>query len=136
MNIKKQIGLTLLLGIITCSIYGQQDLSIKESSFYKSLTAGKYILPAEDGWWNWGMAPIYDEKGKLHVFMSAIPNSGKWTTQSKILHFTAETPEGPYTFIDTTFSSNSRTFHNPQISKVGDTYVLVYITKPTSIFTI
>jgi hypothetical protein len=131
-KVKKRIGLTLLLGIIMSSISYGQDLSIKESLFYKSLTAGKYILPAEDGWWNWCMAPIYDEKGKLHVFMSAIPNSGKWSTQSKILHFTADTPAGPYTFIDTTFSSNSRTFHNPQISKVGDTYVLVYITKPAS----
>jgi len=73
------------------------------------------------------MAPIYDEEGKLHMFNATIPYSGSWTTSSKIVHYTADSPEGPYTFVDTTFSSDTATFHNPQISKVDDTYVLVYL---------
>ena len=40
------------------------------SAFCESLVPGKFILPAKDGWWNWGMAPIYDEDGKLHIFIS------------------------------------------------------------------
>ena len=38
---------------------------------------GKFILPAKDGWWNWGMAPIYDEQGQLHIFNSSIPYKGE-----------------------------------------------------------
>ena len=107
----------------------KSDLKIKESSFSKSLVAEKFILPAEEGWWNWGMAPIYDDNGKLHVFMSTIPNSGSWIKDSKIVHFTANGPQGPYQFRDTTFSSKASTYHNPQVSKVGDKYVMVYLIK-------
>ncbi|WP_405563349.1 glycoside hydrolase family protein [Polaribacter sp. Asnod6-C07] len=114
-----------LLMLFSC----KPNLTIKESFFSKSLVPGKFILPAEEGWWNWGMSPIYDENGKLHVFMSTIPNKGRWIKDSKIVHFTADKPEGPYQFIDTTFSSKSSTYHNPQVSKVGDTYVMVYLVK-------
>ena len=122
------IPISILLLCISCT----QDLSIKESSFCKSLVPGKYILEAGEGQWNWCMAPIYDEEGKLHVYMSSIPYSGSWIRDSEILHFTADSPEGPYTFIDTTFSSDTATYHNPQISKVDDTYVLVYLGKGNS----
>ncbi|WP_141675449.1 glycoside hydrolase family protein [Formosa haliotis] len=107
----------------------KQDVTIQESTFSQSLVPGQFILPAEEGWWNWGMSPIYDEKGKLHVFMSTIPNRGRWIKDSKIVHFMADTVEGPYQFVDTTFSSPSATYHNPQVSKVGDTYVMVYLVK-------
>ena len=106
-----------------------QDLRIQESSFCKSLVPGKFILEAVDGWWNWCMAPMYDEDGKLHIFMSSIPNSASWRSASTIVHFIADSPEGPYQFVDTAFSSKSASYHNPQISKVGDTYVLVYLLK-------
>ncbi len=122
----------ILFGILLLSFSCTRDLTIKESSFSKSLVPGKYILEAEEGWWNWCMAPIYDEEGKLHMFMSAIPYSGSWITDSKILHFTADSPEGPYTFVDTTFSSDTATYHNPQVSKVDDTYVMVYLGKGNS----
>ena len=125
---KFTIAFFSLLFCFSCT----QDLTIKESSFCKSLVPGKYILEAGEGWWNWCMAPIYDEEGKLHVFMSSIPYSGSWITDSKIVHFVADSPEGPYTFVDTTFSSDTATYHNPQISKVGDIYVLVYLGKGNS----
>jgi hypothetical protein len=107
---------------------------ILESSFSLSLTAGKYILPAKKGWWNWGMAPIYDEAGKLHIFNSSIPYKGEkgmayWHTKSIINHYVADSVEGPYELVGTAFSSDQQTYHNPQISKVGDTYVLVYLWK-------
>jgi len=109
-----------------------KDLTIKESSFCKSLKPGKYILPAKEGWWNWGMAPIYDEDGKLHIFNSSIPYSGKWSRQSVINHYVADSVEGPYTLVETAFSSDSTTYHNPQISKVGDTCVLVFLRNPSA----
>ena len=129
---KRTLKLFAIAGIILALFSCNQDLTIKESSFSKSLIPGKFILEAEKGWWNWCMAPIYDEQGKLHVFMSSIPDSASWTTASKIVHFIADSPEGPYQFVDTTFSSKSASYHNPQISKVGDTYVLVYLLRDNS----
>lgn len=107
----------------------ENDLSVKESNFIKSQTPGDYVLSAPEGWWHWGMAPIYDATGKLHVFMSAIPNNGVWSRDSKIVHYTASSAKGPYTFVDTTFTSKTHAYHNPQISQVDDTYVLVYLLK-------
>lgn len=129
---KHSIKFLFFLMITLIAFSCKQDLLIKESSFSKSHIAGKYILPAEEGWWNWCMAPIYDEDDKLHVFMSTIPNNGSWIKNSKIVHFTADKPEGPYTFVDTTFASKTHTYHNPQVSQVNDTYVLVYLLKSAS----
>ncbi|GAA3651216.1 glycoside hydrolase family protein [Flavivirga jejuensis] len=119
----------VLLCIIFFSVSCKKDLSIKESAFSKSHVTGDYILDAPDNWWHWGIAPIYDTSNKLHVFMSAIPNDGSWIKDSKIVHYTAKSPEGPYTFVDTTFTSKTHTYHNPQVSRVNNTYVLVYLLK-------
>ncbi|HAV12094.1 MAG TPA: hypothetical protein DCX06_01175 [Opitutae bacterium] len=105
---------------------------ILESSFGASLTAGKYLLPAKEGWWNWGMAPIYDEAGKLHIFNSSIPyigehGMGNWSKRSIIQHFVADSIEGPFELVGVPFRSNQTTYHNPQVTQVGDTYVLVYL---------
>lgn len=113
---------------------GREDLTLKESSFCQSLVPCKYILKAKEGWWNWGMAPIYDAEGKLHIFNSSIPYKGEkgmgyWQSKSIINHYVADSVEGPYTLIGTAFSSDERTYHNPQISKVGDLYVLVFLWK-------
>ena len=110
---------------------------IKASSFSQSLVPGKYILAAKEGWWNWGMAPIYDEAGKLHIFNSSIPymgskGMGHWSTKSIINHYVADSVEGPFNLIGTVFSSDSATYHNPQISKVGNIYVLVFLWKPST----
>lgn len=107
---------------------------IPESTFTASLTPGKFILPAKKGWWNWGMAPIYDDQGKLHIFNSAIPYKGEsgmgyWKFKSEINHYVADSIEGPYQLVKTLFASDKLTYHNPQISKVGDTYVLVFLWK-------
>ena len=116
-----------LLCIVLMGAMDQQVLAVEVSSFCKSLVPGAYIIEAEDGNWTWGMAPIYDEKGKLHGFNSIIPKNGSWIKHSKIAHYTADKPEGPYTFVEDTFSSDDASYHNPQISKVGDTYVLVFL---------
>ena len=104
------------------------------SSFCQSLVPGKFILPAKEGWWNWGMAPIYDEEGKLHIFNSSIPYMGEtgmgyWQSKSIINHYVADSIEGPFELVGTVFSSEKATYHNPQISKVNDTYVMVFLWK-------
>jgi len=118
---------TGLFGMLLLALSCQQAFPIEESSFSKALVPGTYIIPAAEGNWNWCMAPIYDEKGKLHVFNSIIPNKGSWIKNSKIAHYTADKPEGPYAFKGFAFASDEATYHNPQISKVGDTYVLVFM---------
>ena len=124
----------VLLTLVSATLTYAQDEPIKESAFGKSLVPGKFILPAKDGWWNWGMAPIYDVQGKLHIFNSSIPFKGEkgmgfWQSKSIINHYVADSVEGPFELIGTAFSSDERTYHNPQISKVGDTYVLVFLWK-------
>ena len=126
---KYSIQVVLVIAVILLVSACKKDQSIKESTFSKSHISGKYILEGPDGVWHWGMAPIYDDTGKLHVFMSSIPNNGSWVKNSSIVHYTANAPEGPYTFVDTTFTSKTHTYHNPQISKVDETYVLVYLWK-------
>ena len=122
----------LLIGLFSCDSSSlkknvKDDSPLTFSKFSKSLEPIKYIIDAEEGVWNWGMAPMYDSKGLLHVFMSVIPNDGSWIKNSKIVHFTAQNPEGPYTFVENSLVSEEASYHNPQISKVGDTYVLVYL---------
>jgi hypothetical protein len=127
-------GMAMENGKKECEAEGRE---VGVSSFCESLVPGKFILPAKEGWWNWGMAPIYDENGKLHIFNSCIPYMGKkgmgyWQSKSIINHYVADSVEGPYELLGTVFSSDEATYHNPQISKVGDTYVLVFLWKPAA----
>lgn len=121
----------IVFGVVLAGLACGRAWSIDKSSFCKSLVPVKYILDAEEEtYWHWGMAPIYDDKGKLHVFMSRIPKvGGNWQRNSMIVHYVADQPEGPYTFVEIAFQSDESTYHNPQISKVGDTYVLVFLMK-------
>ena len=130
------MGLSLSVAISACADE-ISSLSIEASSFCKSLVPGQYLLPAKEGWWNWGMAPIYDEAGKLHIFNSSIPYMGSrgmgyWQSKSIINHYVADSVEGPFELVGTAFSSDTATYHNPQICKVGDTYVLVFLCKPAT----
>ncbi|CAA6690009.1 MULTISPECIES: glycoside hydrolase family protein [unclassified Lentimonas] len=103
-------------------------ISIEESEFVKSMAPGPFILPSPEGTWTWGMAPIYDDEGKVHVFNSIIPlKGGNWKNNSKVVHWVADKPEGPYELLGDVFVSKEASYHNPQISKVGDTYVLVFL---------
>lgn len=114
----------LVLGFAGCC--GQAQ-GVEMSSFCRAQEPGKYILPAGDDHWTWGMAPIYDDAGKLHIFNSVIPNDGVWSKNSKIVHWTADSVDGPYTLEGDLFASDEAAYHNPQVSKVDDTYVLVFL---------
>jgi hypothetical protein len=108
-------------------LLSQAALAIEDSALVKAMSPGPFILPSPEGTWTWGMAPIYDEKGKIHIFNSIIPSKGIWSEHSKIVHWVADKPEGPYTLLGDVFVSKDASYHNPQISKVGDTFVLVYL---------
>ena len=122
-KIKTCLRVAVLVGGFSCG----RACAIEESSFSKSLVPVNYILNAEEGSWAWGMAPIYDEKGTLHIFNSIIPKKGSWVKHSKIAHWTADQAEGPYTLLGDVLVSEDASYHNPQVSKVGSTYVLVFL---------
>lgn len=123
----KKIVNNALLGCLFGVVMYQPASAIEVSSFVEAQTPGDYILESDDESWTWGMAPIYDEAGKLHIFNSVIPNKGSWIKHSKIVHWVADSVEGPYTLLGDLFVSDEASYHNPQISKVGDTYVLVFL---------
>lgn len=116
-----------LLGCLLAIVSYQQASGIEKSKFVEAQTPVKYILAGEDDEWTWGMAPIYGEGGKLHIFNSVIPRKGSWIKHSKIVHWTADSVEGPYTLVGDLFVSDEASYHNPQVSKVDDTYVLVFL---------
>lgn len=127
--IKNKYSKTLLSFVLGVICY-QHASAIETSAFCESQTPGEYILESDDVSWTWGMAPIYDEEGKLHIFNSVIPNKGSWVKNSKVVHWTADSVEGPYTLLGDVFASDEAGYHNPQISKVGDTYVMVFLYNP------
>lgn len=116
-----------LAGLLLAAPLFAETHQVKESSFCKAQVPGAFVLRADEGNWNWGMAPIYDDDGKLHVFNSIIPKDGSWIKHSRIGHYTADRPEGPYAYVGDVFSCETASYHNPQVSRVGDTYVLVFL---------
>ncbi len=122
----KKLRLPLAV-VLLAGVCGVQSYGLEVSSFCRAQVPGEYILEAEPGYWTWGMAPVYDEEGRLHIFNSVIPEDGSWIKHSRIVHWTAAQPEGPYTFLGDVFASDDASYHNPQVSKVGGTYVLVYL---------
>ncbi len=115
------------LGLVLAAVCCGPVMGIEVSEFCKAQVPGKYILDADEDSWTWGMAPVYDDEGRLHIFNSVIPNKGSWVKNSRIVHWVANGPEGPYTLVGDVFVSDDAGYHNPQVSKVGDTYVLVFL---------
>lgn len=85
----------------------------------------------------WCTSPLQEADGKVHLFCSRWPNTQfkmkPWTTHSEIVYYVADQPEGPFHFADLAMACASdakwnNSIHNPAIAKVGDTYVLLYVT--------
>lgn len=85
----------------------------------------------------WCVSPIQAEDGKVHLFCSRWPKTPQkmkpWYTHSEIVHYVGDGPEGPFKLADVAIPCHPgapwhNSIHNPAISKVGDTYVLLYIT--------
>ena len=84
----------------------------------------------------WGCAPIQDDQGLTHLFVARWPEKNvnpAWRKSSEIAHYVADHPEGPFKFSDVAIQGTGKNTwdkyapHNPEIKKVGDTYVLLYI---------
>lgn len=91
----------------------------------------------EPGYDIWGSSPIRDEQGNVHLFCARWPSDTPfktaWRYQSEIAHYTSKNPEGPFQFKEVVGKGkdnqkwNSAGFHNPNIRKIDNQYVLVYI---------
>eukprot|EP00928_Gymnodinium_smaydae_P080033 TRINITY_DN63832_c0_g1_i1.p1 TRINITY_DN63832_c0_g1~~TRINITY_DN63832_c0_g1_i1.p1 ORF type:complete len:404 (-),score=3.48 TRINITY_DN63832_c0_g1_i1:124-1335(-) len=80
---------------------------------------------------SWGGAPLRDEHGRYHLYVSEIANNctlKSWIPNSRITHAVADSPEGPYRFHSTVFE----TFHhNPtvvrHVDSRGNSLYLMYL---------
>ncbi|WP_111709604.1 glycoside hydrolase family protein [Lutibacter citreus] len=91
----------------------------------------------ESGYDIWGSSPIRDDRGNVHLFCarwsSETPFRTAWRYNSEIAHYVSKNPENPFQFVEVIGKGknngkwNSAGFHNPNIKKIDDKYVLVYI---------
>lgn len=98
----------------------------------------KGISVTDNDHFYWCVSPIYDEENRVHLFCSRWRNTGHgmalWFTESEIVHFIGDSPEGPFEYVETVLSNDNlpcpdwqASPHNPQIYKFGDIYALIYI---------
>jgi hypothetical protein len=94
------------------------------------------IAVEEPGYCVWGASPIAGLDGKIHLFVERWPGSKVepgWRGKSEIAHYVGDKPEGPFHFSDVVLTGTGKetwdkcAVHNPNIHKVGDQYVLLFI---------
>lgn len=135
---KKMRLILLLLGsfVAVPDCAGQKFETKLNESFISENLEFKGIALEEDDYTLWGAAPIQDEKGKTHLFVARWPESNvdpAWRASSEIAHYVSDSPEGPFVFSDVALRGTGRDTwdkyapHNPEIKKVGNLYVLLYI---------
>jgi hypothetical protein len=107
-------------------------------NFHEALVPKGFVLQ-EPGWHIWCNAPVLDEEGVVHLFVSRWPvrdSFGKgWWTRCEIAHYRADRPEGPYTYIDTVLKGDGRPgswrmqgTHNVTVIHLPDNrYALLFI---------
>lgn len=90
----------------------------------------------EPGWDVWGSSPIQTDDGKTHLFVARwpadVPFNRGWRTHSQIARYSAENPEGPFKFQKVVLKGagegwDAQGYHNPNIQKVGNRFVLTCI---------
>jgi len=134
---KKKYGLFLC----TCffmlqNILGQHKKEVAAFSFIAKNLEWEGIAIQDDNYTIWGCAPVQDKEGKTHLFAARWPEKNvdpAWRKSSEIAHYIADRPEGPFVFSDVAIKGTGKETwdkygpHNPEIKKVGDNYVLLYI---------
>lgn len=68
----------VLAAMLAWEVFAHAAVAVKDSKFVKSLTPEPFILPSRPDTWTWGMAPIYDDAGRVHIFNSIIDKKGSW----------------------------------------------------------
>ncbi len=121
---------------LTQYIHSQTDNVEKKKNF---ADRWQYIgiAVSEPGYTVWGSSPIVGDDGKIHLFVARWPAELKvdpgWRSHSEIAHYIGESPEGPFKFSDIALKGTGKNTwdkygpHNPAIHKIGDKYILLYI---------
>lgn len=91
---------------------------------------------AMDDYWVWCGSVIKGEDGRYHMFSSRWPKKYPmhpgWLVASEIVRASCDTPDGTYQFEQVVLPArgpqywDGRATHCPQITKIGDKYVLYY----------
>lgn len=94
----------------------------------------------DDNYYIWCGSAIYAE-GKYHIFASRWPKTSffpnGYLEHSEVVRGISDRPEGPYTYVETVLQGRGEPYwdacmiHNPTIKKIGDRYVLFYISNKT-----
>jgi len=67
----------------------------------------------------WGCSPVKDGHGKYHLFGARFGNPFKtaWRSDSHVVHYVSDTPQGPFTFVEYALFliANSKKGGNTQI---------------------
>ena len=79
----KHLGKIFIL-IIFIYMHACAEKQLKVSSFCESLTPVSRILEDPE-WTSWDMAPIYDESGKIHLYVGRWPKDGDWPALTRII---------------------------------------------------
>jgi hypothetical protein len=126
-----------LFSLILCHDLLAQTLSeTVELSFIAKNMEWKGVAIQDDDYTIWGCAPVQGDDGKIHLFAARWPEKNvdpAWRKSSEIAHYVSDSPEGPFVFSDVAIRGTGKDTwdkyapHNPEIKKVGDKYVLLYI---------
>jgi hypothetical protein len=90
----------------------------------------------EPGWDVWGASPIFDDGGRVHLFVarwpSDLPFDPSWRVHSQIARYVADRPQGPFRFVEVVLQGdgegwNAQGLHNPNIQRVGERFALTFI---------
>ncbi|MFA6948175.1 MAG: glycoside hydrolase family protein [Eubacteriales bacterium] len=91
-------------------------------------------LLGDESCWFW-CSDMIEHDGVCHLFATRWTGSSEdWRRTSEVRHYTADSPEGTFTYRDTPLTPGhmpeiwQTCAHNPQIFHIDDKYVLIYIT--------
>jgi hypothetical protein len=124
--------------IILCIIGESAVIASPPVTKLSSIAAGmQWVGKAVDepDYYVWCTSPIQGEDKKTHLFCSRWPKKfgmAGWSTHSEVAHYVGDSPEGPFRFVNIALECHpdapwNNSMHNPAITKVGDKYVLLYI---------
>lgn len=133
---KKTFLVAMLTFVLIKLSSAQHGKATADLSFIAQNLEWKGVAIQDDDYTIWGCAPIEGADGKIHLFAARWPEKNvnpAWRKSSEIAHYVADHPEGPFVFSDVAIKGTGEDTwdkyapHNPEIKKVGDRYVLLYI---------
>lgn len=106
----------------------------------------KGTITSDHDWSNWCVSPVKGEDGRYHIFHTRWKGDmSHWIDEGQIIHSVADTPEGPYEYVETVLSDPGQDItdtpdpskvitdlpghapHNSRVAKIDDKYVLTFI---------